>query len=808
MATNIGDINVGLTANVDQFKSALTQAQSTASSFTDKLKSQFNSLNGPINDVAKSFNVTNIAMSAFKAAIAALALNELKSIVIGVVNAEASLYKLSIQTGVSVSTLGGLKKIAADTDTPLETVAGSLSKLTRSMVDASDPSSKAAEAFKALGVSVRNSDGSMKDSLTVQRELAKSLENFADGPTKDAAVMNLMGKSAMELKLYLKDLASTEVLHGKTTASQAVAADELQRQMNILNRVSNSYKADLANAIIPTITVFINQLNNAAKAGLGLWSALSLAKDFGTDSENYAKHLNKVYEIQQKLAKLPKSYDRINMAKRKDLEDELAIEQKKVTYYRENIKFQQDLKKAKEEAEKIGKGTGGKPDVPDTGKKKMDLESAILGEKMKTWELEQRVADVQITNVARLEKEKELGKYKNASQAEYNRMLAEAQKQDTEQSAVDEAERRMKVNSTLSEKILLLRKELSIRQDETEVSKLQSDIEKDLYDGSGVLQAEALELAKALDLKRQTIKVDEILLSMRKQSDDIAGKIENQIKTRTLGAKALEKENTLLALNVEYQKKMADPSLTDASKSRVFEEHQKAIEKVNKAYDDLNAQEGDWLVGAQAAVNKYAENLRGVATHTEQAFTNIFKGLEDGLFNFFKTGKIGIKEFAQVIVDEIIRIQARLVATKIVRFIGGLFSGGSTPAASAPASAPTTVYAAKGQAFSGPIVPFAKGGVLSGPTVFPIQGGLGVANESGPEAVFPLTRNNQGKLSVNATGLGNTTYNNIVVNVESGKDANQTGDIVAEKVVRAIAKQEIQNATRIGGLLNSVSIRG
>lgn len=50
------------------------------------------------------------------------------------------------------------------------------------------------------------------------------------------------------------------------------------------------------------------------------------------------------------------------------------------------------------------------------------------------------------------------------------------------------------------------------------------------------------------------------------------------------------------------------------------------------------------------------------------------------------------------------------------------------------------------------VKPFAKGGVLSSPSYFPLSGGLGVAGETGPEAVLPLTRGSDGRLGVASAG--------------------------------------------------------
>ena len=78
--------------------------------------------------------------------------------------------------------------------------------------------------------------------------------------------------------------------------------------------------------------------------------------------------------------------------------------------------------------------------------------------------------------------------------------------------------------------------------------------------------------------------------------------------------------------------------------------------------------------------------------------------------------------------------------------------------------------------------------------------------EAGPEAILPLKRNSQGKLGVAAESSGQSNGNvyNIAVTVQSSKDEKpaDTGQKIAEAMMRTIAKQEIGNAARLGNSLN------
>jgi hypothetical protein len=68
-----------------------------------------------------------------------------------------------------------------------------------------------------------------------------------------------------------------------------------------------------------------------------------------------------------------------------------------------------------------------------------------------------------------------------------------------------------------------------------------------------------------------------------------------------------------------------------------------------------------------------------------------------------------------------------------------------------------------------PLTPFAKGGVVKGATPFPMQGGLGVMGEAGPEAIIPLSRGPDGKLGVTAAKGGDVDLE-VVVNNYAGAE--------------------------------------
>ena len=81
---------------------------------------------------------------------------------------------------------------------------------------------------------------------------------------------------------------------------------------------------------------------------------------------------------------------------------------------------------------------------------------------------------------------------------------------------------------------------------------------------------------------------------------------------------------------------------------------------------------------------------------------------------------------------------------------------------------------ANGNVFDGgKVQAFASGGVVSSATMFPMQGGLGVMGEAGPEAIMPLKRGANGKLGVQASGGGQSTNLEVHIHENARKDRSE-----------------------------------
>lgn len=120
------------------------------------------------------------------------------------VQAADEIQKQSDVTGISVERLQELQYVGNNLGVDLGTLTGAQAKLTKSMNDARDGTGNQAEAFKALGISVTNSDGSLRNSQDVMAEAIDALGKMTNETERDAMAQQIFGKSAMELNPIIK----------------------------------------------------------------------------------------------------------------------------------------------------------------------------------------------------------------------------------------------------------------------------------------------------------------------------------------------------------------------------------------------------------------------------------------------------------------------------------------------------------------------------------------------------------------------------------------------------------------------------
>lgn len=175
------------------------------------------------------------------------------------------LLTLANQTGFTVEELQKMQYASSFIDVSMESMTGSVVKLTKNMASGSD-------VFDQLGVSITNADGSMRDATDVWYDSIEALSQVTNETERDQLSMELFGKSAMEMAGIVDDggqalrslgdeAESTGLILGQDAVEGAVAFnDQIDKVKNTAEQAFFKFGATLAETVLPALTEIVNKV--------------------------------------------------------------------------------------------------------------------------------------------------------------------------------------------------------------------------------------------------------------------------------------------------------------------------------------------------------------------------------------------------------------------------------------------------------------------------------------------------------------------------------------------------------------------
>jgi hypothetical protein len=184
------------------------------------------------------------------------------------------LSKTSQKLGIPVEQLSALAYAADLSDVSFEALSKSVGKFNKTIVEAAaKPTSDAANAFRALGVSVKDSNGNLKSSDAVLADVAEKFSGLKDGAGKTAVAMALFGKSGADLipllnggRDGLKEMNEEAAAFGAIVSTKA--AKEAEAFNDNVTRLGYAIKGVLVQAVssvLPTLVEMSNRMVETAK---------------------------------------------------------------------------------------------------------------------------------------------------------------------------------------------------------------------------------------------------------------------------------------------------------------------------------------------------------------------------------------------------------------------------------------------------------------------------------------------------------------------------------------------------------------
>lgn len=257
------EINVGITANASGFGPAMSQA---ASSVESAARSMTGSL-GAMTGAAKTANVALAGLAAVAGAVVAI-----RELVSHVAELGVQFAKAAQQTGVSATELSALSFVAAATDVSFMAMVKGMEMMDRQLLNVAKGTGPAAEAFKLLGVNVKDASGHLKSNETLLGELADQFASFKDSPEKTALAMRIFGRAGAEMIPILnlgskgiKQLKADSDALGATMSKELIAkSEQYHHTMVEFHGLMTGIGNMLADFFMPKITWLVKELGSGA----------------------------------------------------------------------------------------------------------------------------------------------------------------------------------------------------------------------------------------------------------------------------------------------------------------------------------------------------------------------------------------------------------------------------------------------------------------------------------------------------------------------------------------------------------------
>lgn len=219
---NLGDVVNGLTSKL-------------GIQLPEGMKSSMNAMG--------SLDAQSLALAGGFAAVAA-AIVKVEKAMISMTKESASfadnIITLSMQTGQSTQQLQEFAYASELIDVSVDTLQGSLTKLTNNMQDTMNGTGNAKASFEALGVSVTNADGSMRSANDVFYETIDALGQVKNDTERDAMAMDIFGRSAQDLNPLIIQGSQTLKAYADEAHNMGYVLDD--EALSALGAVDDAYQ--------------------------------------------------------------------------------------------------------------------------------------------------------------------------------------------------------------------------------------------------------------------------------------------------------------------------------------------------------------------------------------------------------------------------------------------------------------------------------------------------------------------------------------------------------------------------------------
>ncbi|WP_423192981.1 phage tail tape measure protein [Cupriavidus sp. H18C2] len=328
--------------------------------------------------------------------------------------------------------------------------------------------------------------------------------------------------------------------------------------------------------------------------------------------------------------------------------------------------------------------------------------------------------------------------------------------------------------------------------------------------------AQNVEHERALKYKEEIAKLEDRSAAVNAQIGNYqksqAEQYQRQLDAMGRGSDAQRQAEQVKSIYTQYQNlqlqlEKATPEAARGSEAYLKAQQDirdgldKSLQDYDTYYATLKEKQADWVNGATEAMANYADSSRNAMAQASNAATNAFKRMEDGIVAFATTGKFNFGDFAQAVIADLIRIQARAALSGLFTQLGGLIMGAAGGAAGADTGT-------AGISSTSPVDMSSVQGIELRAAGGPVSAGQPyIVGEVGPELFVPPASGSivpNSALSAGAAGGGNVT---IIQHINVDSRSDQASIVQAMKAAKDAAVAEVRSNLARGGDLQQMARR-
>lgn len=280
----------GVAPGVDQAKAAIQGLSESAAIATASMRGSFASVSTSVTELGVTiresvgvFGEMREAVMAFgEAMLAAFAVEKIVDFASEMAEVGADAVHTAAEIGMTVEQVTALNYAAGAMGVSSESASMSYMRLARSVSLAAEGSKQQKAAFDALGISVKDGNGKLKDLDTVLGEVANAFAAHTDGIQKTTIAMDLMGRGGARMiplldqgseglaKMREQAEAAGVVLSGKMADGMEVTAQKFHQMKEATEGLAITLFEELEPAIDGILSYLIQlteNINEALKPG-------------------------------------------------------------------------------------------------------------------------------------------------------------------------------------------------------------------------------------------------------------------------------------------------------------------------------------------------------------------------------------------------------------------------------------------------------------------------------------------------------------------------------------------------------------